>query len=306
MSVETKEIFDFPVKRTPLYAEINGKLIKSDRDGIVRLDKEELIGYISAEDITKLKDGKLIQKKRKYYQIVTHNEMVTEARKAIHNLGFNPTEKTVMLNNGGKLFHEFNFPKETIEVLPGDFVSMRLTLKNSYDLSNLCGWELGGLRLVCTNGLMAFRRAFYELKKHSGAFNIDDTMKSLTTAISAFRGDVKELYSDFAHIPVTEGVGTSLIQELIDSDKLPVKYGEAVKTVWETPERINSIIPEEGSLNTYKTIMDTIAFDKAKTLWTLYNAFTLILTHYIASVERRMVIHDFIQKRIMRFYNKGD
>jgi hypothetical protein len=302
--VERKEVFDFPVERVPSHVFVDGKSIKTDRDCIVRMDTKKIIGYVSAETIKRATmDGQEENIRRGYYKVVTHTELVTEAREAIRELNLIPKETSYMLHNGGRLFHQFDFPQEIIAPAPNDFINMRLTLVNSYDLSRPCGWELGGLRLVCTNGLVAFKKAFFEMKKHAGSFSMDYTINSLKQALNTFRNDMQNYYAKLADTTIVPSVGTLMIKDMVEKKQLPEKYGLAIEKVWEDPKNANMVIPETNAKgetipNTYVKVMDDVSLDFGRNLWTLYNAFTLILTHYVVSIERRMVIHAYVQARL--------
>jgi len=300
-----REIFDFPIERLPSYVNVGGTQVKTKRDCIVRTDTKKIIGYVSAETIEKVNrlNGTIENVNRGYYKVVPHMELVTEARQAIGELGVVPKETSYMLHEGGRLYHQFDFPGETIAPVPNDLVSMRLTLVNSYDLSRPCGWELGGLRLVCTNGLVAFKRAFFEMRKHAGSFSMDHTIKNLKNAIITFKGDMRDYYAQLADTDIATSTGTEVITEMVHKGYMPEKYGKLIEEVWEHPERANSVIPEVDSKGkaiegSYVTVMEDVSLDKARNLWTLYNAFTLILTHYIVSIEVRMKLHAIVQTKL--------
>ncbi len=238
-----------------------------------------------------------------------HKELVYAAREAIDKLGLQAIESDYLVNDGAKMYHHFDFPDTTIEPVVGDFVSMRLTLGNSYDLTKMAGFELGGKRLVCTNGLTSFQKAFFYMKKHAGVFTIDDTVKNMQVALDTFRVKVLGFYKILGDTRLSVAAGMKVIQDFIDDKTLPEKYGEMVQTVWEKPSDANKVIAERDDdnkiiPNTYRTIMADPALDKARTLWTFYNAFTLILTHAVVSIERRMLIHQAVQRKLQAMVKK--
>lgn len=308
--MDTKEAFDFPVARIPMTINYKGKELASDKDAIVRTDLDKIIGYVSAASVTEdTVDGTKVTKARSYYKIVEHAELVHEARAAIKKLGLEAKESTYLVNDGAKMYYQFDFDAETMEPIPGDFVSMRLTLVNSYDLTKMAGFELGGKRLVCTNGLATFQKAFFYMKKHAGQFSIDSTIKNITQALDTFQKQVLGFYKVLGNSPLEVAAGIAVIKQFIADKTLPEKYGEMVQAVWENPHVANKLIQEktdEGKLipDTFRTITMDTNLDSARTLWTFYNAFTLILTHAVASIERRMLIHDAIQKQLKGMVGK--
>lgn len=311
--VSTVEEFDFPIERIPLVANIKGANIRTDKDCIVRTDKDEIIGYVSAKDIVKVgDDGSEKKEEQKYYAVIPHGEVVGKAREIINSLGLPFTEKTTMTNNGARLYHQFDFPTEQIEipkslVSVGDFVNMRITLTNSYDLSRKAGYEVGGLRKVCANGLMLFKSAFFYMYKHTGNFVFDKAVEELNKGIQSFRVDMLKQFEQLQETSLTQADGSVIISELKKANVLPEKYSNAVQKIWDNPENANRVVPildAEGNEIGYEEVMSDPDMDKARNLWTFYNAITLILTHMVLSHERRILMYQQVQKRIWDIRNR--
>jgi hypothetical protein len=305
-----KEIFDFPVERVPSFAVVGGQRIPLDKDAIFRTDTLKQIGTVSAEVIHRANaKGKMEKIQRDYYKIVQHAEVVNAARTALHDLGMKPKETTHLLQDGGRLLQVFDFPNEGVQPAKGDFVSMRLTVINSYDLSRPVGFELGGLRLVCTNGLVAFRKAFYEMRKHSGSFDLEQIVENMKKATETFHMEVLGFYKLMGDTPLSVRTGTAIIHKLVENATLPEKYGEAIEAVWQDPDAANSVIPATDAAGKvipgqFQKVMTNTQLDHARTVWAFYNAFTLILTHYVASLERRALIHQAVQSKIAALVRK--
>lgn len=303
MTAEKKDIFDFPVQRVPMYVPFAGETLKAERDAIVRTDTKDIIGYVSAAQVERKSKGKAIVVDRDYYKVVTHAEIVGEARKALRELGLQGKETTYLQGNGGRMFHQFNFPKEGIEPFPGDFITMQMTVVNSYDLSSNIGFELGGLRQVCTNGLIAFRKAFFSMRKHSGGFELDETITKMKQAVDVFRTQMLGTYKKMAETPLSVIDGSKIITDLREASTLPVVYAEAVQAVWDNPENANKVIPVldtagQAIPGEFQHVMSDPKLDAARTVWALYNAFTLILTHYVLSMERRTLLHNAVRAKM--------
>jgi hypothetical protein len=308
-----KEKFDFPIERVPLFAKYGGKQFGTEKDCIIRTDTEEVIGYVSAENVKVLDDdGKTVNKNKNYYKIIEHKELVDNARGVINTLGLESVEDSVLTNNGARLYHTFNFPKEVIEiprtdVKVGDFVNMRITLTNSYDLSRRAGFEVGGIRKVCTNGLMLFKTAFFYLYKHTGAFELDKAIQELEKGIKTFQIDMRKQMGELATTEISTEEGKVLIDELVKKKVVPEKYGLAARSVWDNPDNANNIVPvydDQGKVipEEYQSgILLNPDLDRARNLWTFYNAFTLILTHMVVSHERRILMYGAIQSKIQEF-----
>lgn len=302
-----KDVFDFPVEQLPTIVNIGGEEIRTERDAIVRTDTNTILGYVSSDAIYRTtRKGKVIEIPRNYYKLIKHTELVQGARDAIKALGFAPTESTTLMGGGARLIHEFRFDDVVIEPIPGDFINMKLEVINSYDTTKGIGFNLGGERRGCTNGLIAFQKAFFTMNKHTGGFDMDITMSNLKKAIEMFYGHVSGFYKLMGNTPLSVSAGIAIIKEFMETGlqgtKLPEKYGFAVEAVWENPLVANEIVPEqdvngivEGA---FKTVTSNPSLDEARTVWAFYNAFTLIFTHYVASVERRVLLHQALQNKI--------
>ena len=310
-----KEAFDFPIKRIPLTIRFGGQNFSTEKDGIFRTDTKEVIGYVSAENIKEVDEqGKIVKKNKNYYKIIEHKELVDNARRVIGQMGLKTIESSVLTNNGARLYHQFDFPDVKIqvpnrEVAVGDYVSMKTTLTNSYDLSRRAGYEVGGNRKVCSNGLCLFKTAFFYLYKHTGAFDLDKALQELERGIKTFQIDMAQQMGVLADTEIATEVGIDLIDALVKSKDIPEKYGIAAKSVWENPENANRVIPQydaDGKIepDSYRTIVTNTDLDKARNLWSFYNAFTLILTHMVISHERRILMYSAIQRKIQEYIKK--
>jgi hypothetical protein len=304
MTTTAKEIFDFPVKRVPMTSKVGNQVIYAEKDMIVRTDTMKPIGYVSAAEVHRdTADGGTVKVSRDYYKVVEHAEVVMAAREALLALDMEAKENTFLLQDGGRMLHQFDFPNEGVAPAKGDWITMRLTVINSYDLSRPVGFELGGMRQVCTNGLIAFRRAFYEMRKHSGGFDLEKIMENMKRATETFRMEMLGFYKLMGKTPLDVAIGTAIIRDLVAKKTLPERYGEAIEAVWEDPDKANSVIPATDAAGKviagqYQHVMGDTRLDHARTVWAFYNAFTLILTHYVASLERRMLIHQAVQHKV--------
>lgn len=295
--------WDFDVERVPMVAYHDGIKIPSDRDMIVRTDTHTQVGVVSAEHVVRPTTKGNVKIARNYYKVVTHKELVTSTNAVLEHLGMEYKATPYTSHNGGRFSMSYFFPNEAIEPVKGDFVNMRLDLLNSFDTSRPVGFELGGLRKVCSNGMTAYQKAFFEFKRHGESFEMDIIMAQLNHAVDVFRKEMNGFYKIMGKTPLTVRAGIALIQKLLDSKVCPEKYGEMVKTVWTNPEMANFIIPEldhTGRVveNEFKHVMTDPSLDAARTVWTFYNAWTLIITHAIASAERRTLIHQAVRKTI--------
>lgn len=141
--------YDFPVETQQLYT-ADGK--KANRVAVVRTDTNEILSTVSES-----------------YRLVHHREIFDLANDYMNKIG-KPTVKYHMVNNGAKIVGEYTFKEIYEDVKKGDTVGLRLYFVNSYDTSCSISTSIGGLRLVCTNG-MVVRGAEYNTRyRHSSSF----------------------------------------------------------------------------------------------------------------------------------------
>ncbi len=283
LQTSPKESFDFSIIRENLYCTVDGVRINSDKDAIVRTDTLEPIGYVSKQD-------------KNYYNLVYHTELVENVRAALADMEIQTRESTKLTKNGARLYHTIDFPDVKIEPVVGDFVNMRVIVRNSYDGSGKVGFELGGNRLICSNGMRAYKKAFFMLQKHSAQFLMDEVIEKFKNAVDTFQLEVAGFYKVLGNTPMEKMRGLAIIKHLIESKQIPERYGEAVGLIWLHPENSNEIISEINK--EYTPALLTSEYDTARNLWTFYNAFTLILTHCVKSLERSRAMHDAIQNKL--------
>jgi len=86
------------------------------------------------------------------YQLLQHREVY----ETIQNMGKYTFRDATLFNQGKALMIELEPQKRTkVELLPGDYLEPRVRIFNSYDKSRALSVQSFGLRLVCSNGMMA-------------------------------------------------------------------------------------------------------------------------------------------------------
>lgn len=274
------EKYDFQVVREGLYATVNGIRIESDKDLIVRPDTMQPLGIVGKDS----------------YNLITHNELVTSVNNALTDMGLDTEQKTTMTKNGSRLYHIIDFPSETVEPEVGDMVNMRAILRNSYDGSSKVGFELGGVRLVCSNGLKTFRKAFFVLQKHNSLFDMESVTAKFKNAVTMFHMEIAGFFKVLQGTPLDKMAGLAMVKRLLDEKLVPEKYANTIGQIWLNPQESNDIISEVNDESS--VTMQNTELDKARNLWSWYNACTLVITHCIKSIERQAFIHDAVQKQL--------
>ncbi len=131
------------------------------------------------------------------------------------------------------------------------------------------------------------------------------TIAELERAVSMFQAEVAGFYQILGQTAMETATGLAIIEAIVKKKILGEKHGKMVTSIWEDPAMANSVVPARDATgktipNSYETIMDDPEVDQARNLWTLYNAFTLVLTHAVTSYERRASMHQQIVNRLQR------
>jgi hypothetical protein len=142
-----EQAFNFPVETQPLFT-ADGK--KSDRVAVVRTDTNRILSTVGQG-----------------YKIVHHSEIFSLADDYMRTIG-QPDVKYHTINNGARIVGEYTFKEVYEDVKKGDTVGLRLYFLNSYDGSSSISMSVGGLRLVCTNGMIVPGAEYNTKYRHSG------------------------------------------------------------------------------------------------------------------------------------------
>jgi len=129
-------------------------------------------------------NGRIWQVASAEYRLLDHQEVIDAVVAKLGELGLDDVRgKVKTWNFGGRMWIEMTEKKE-FEPMPGDRYQQGFWFKNSYDGSNSLASGFYGLRLVCSNGLMAWTRELLVRKIHLGQIKLGDWIK---TAIQEMR-----------------------------------------------------------------------------------------------------------------------
>jgi len=161
--VIVKNIGDIPtVKEAPV--RVLGK--NTDYKAIVNSDKET-ISIVN-----------------KNYQLVEHRDIW----KKIQEMKQLKVKEAVIYHNGKVLLVELaEVRPKKLELLEGDYMTRRIRIFNSYNLTYALSVQSYGVRLVCTNGMIA--PAFterYSARHTSNNINIDELNKHINVAFEVW------------------------------------------------------------------------------------------------------------------------
>lgn len=234
--------WDYAVVQLQMKHPITGRLLPNEY-GNFRTDTDECIGRTSDQ-----------------YGLIQNKQLLEAAHIALEKKGLaGYTEKTLVTGNGRRFFTEFTFANKQLASAVGDVFGYKLTLKNSFDRSIRAAIALGFLRLTCLNGASTMEREFNVTRKHSANVTIDFLGDAIDKAIDGGAQALK-VYDAMAKVELPDELGVNVLNQLVVADVLSGSLMEDIQTLWLNPRR-----PE----------------DKARTLYSLYNAVTEHLTHKV-------------------------
>lgn len=186
------------------------------------------------------------------YNLIPHKQVVESVFNEFDKSGIDYSPVRCELpGNGVHLYLHLRTPETYTIGDKGDEVQMETIIRNSYDGTSPFSMEIGGNRLVCTNGMRAYRKDFGISKKHY-TFNTEDIVKKFMDQVRKFKEIFLPFLQKCAQTELTPSEGIQLIEALAVANRY--KKAAAEKYVEE-----------------YKTL--------GYNHWALYNALTYVATH---------------------------
>lgn len=236
---ENDQSYRFPVALEPAYDRHGHEVPRTKL--VVRQDTSDVLATVSDR-----------------YKLITHDEIMKPVHDFARILGKSSAQFSLE-KNGAKLVATHTF-RDIAITLPGhkmpgqkavgDVVALRTYATNSYNTTTPFEFQLGAMVLKCLNGATALNDLFRLRFKHVGDLRGGIHFPKPEIVLEAFKkqGDIWSVWAD---------------QEV----KQPQK----------------TILVEEGvklqlmSKRSYTENQDY--FDRADTVWDIYNAFTYVITH---------------------------
>lgn len=202
------------------------------------------------------------------YHVIDHGQALDVMTEAVQGY-FSDTsiEPVVRTMSGAARIHaSFKLPIAPIVVKKGDLSEVTITLQNSYDRSSPFVATLGGLRLVCTNG-MKMGTTFGSIKaRHVGSSNPEERDEYIYSQLDRMvksAPEIQNLWRGWAETKVTYDEAVELLAR-----QFPGKY--------------------------LGPVLDESRFPRSK--WDLYNDLTRFATHDTKSMQRRLEFDDRISR----------
>lgn len=133
--MSTAQIYDFPVQKERLFTKDGVEAINSR--ALVRTDTNKFISTVSDK-----------------YNVIEHKLMVDRVLECVKHFG-DPVAKFDIAQEGRKLICQFDLIDKTVALKKGDKVGLRVFARGTYDAKQSMLINIGGVRLICTNGMVA-------------------------------------------------------------------------------------------------------------------------------------------------------
>ena len=210
-----------------------------------RIDTKTVIGVVSEN-----------------YRILQNRDLFAQADETFHKMGLESSKVRYISTRGGAQARAiYTFEKIGVKIREKDDLVLTLTVANSFDGSLGASFNIGFLRVVCTNGLMApAGRGTNINKKHTLDVAESFTENKVKHAIESFHRGA-ELFKPLFNSRVSQANGNNILGNLAQRKVISHRTAKGIHEIWESPS--------------YQQ-------DSDRTLWGLYNAATEHLTHGVA------------------------
>lgn len=238
--------YDFTARQVSVPHPVTG-----DKSGFymnIREDNNEVVGWTSER-----------------YGLVQHRDVIGFADNAFAKRDIAVDRKIYVTDGGAKMRAQYDLIGDQFKTkIPqvGDVVGYRLTAQNSLDRSLRIAYQLGILRLVCTNGMNTLEADVSMTKKHGKNVDLGDILSplALDSALDKFKNSLS-VYGELAKTEVSQEQGLVILQNLANVKVFSEKVRESIAQIWNNPSHDE---------------------DKARNLYNLNNAVTQHLTHDVA------------------------
>jgi len=234
------EKFDYTVEQVPFHLP-NGSATRFFAN--VRTDNGEVLGCVTDR-----------------YEVLQNSDMLGASEDLFQTAGFsNFKRKTVCTNGGARIRAIYDFPDHGFKLSNGNDLTFRLKVQNSFDGSLRASFQVGLVRLVCTNGLALPIAAVGMTRKHTQTLDANTLRDAFARSINAFK-ESAPLFNNMIETKVSQEEGNSILLGFEKSKVMSERMREGIQTVWERP---------------------TYSEDSGRNLFNLYNAVTQHLTHSV-------------------------
>lgn len=200
------------------------------------------------------------------FKLIHHKEVRTSVENEMKRFENPPEMVSESLSKGGSIYYaHYEFKKayavSTIlnkEQKP-DNVKLQIIMSNGMAGNRPLSFELGALRLVCSNGMRAWRSEFAVRRLHTTSLKYKDLTHQLSNAVGRFEKEILPFWQSLCNLKIARETAIKMLHEQFT---MPEKYKKMAEDSYDLKP-------------------------KQVTAWDLYNSVTWAITHRIKSYERQ-------------------
>lgn len=210
-----------------------------------RTDTQQVVGVVSQN-----------------YHILQNRDLFAQADETFNTMNLRASKVNYITTRGGAQARAiYTFDTIGVKIREKDDLILQMTVANSFDGSLGASFNIGFMRVVCTNGLLApAGRGTNINKKHTITVANSFTENKVKNAIDSFKRGA-ELFKPLITARINQSQGNNILGNLAQRKVLSLRTAKKIHEIWESP---------------------TYSQDNERTLWGLYNATTEHLTHEVA------------------------
>jgi hypothetical protein len=215
------------------------------------------------------------------YEIVQNDVLFSTAEKLFGQKSMTGYKRKIVVTNGGARARAiYDFPNIGAKIGNQD-VTFRLKVQNSFDGSLRASFQVGLVRLICSNGLAVPVNTLNVTKKHTSNIQEEFVGRALDSAINSFHNALPA-FEQMARISVSPKDGENIMLNFVKAKDISERMATEVLKIWTNP---------------------TYHEDRERNLWNLYNATTQHLTHEVEG--KRFELAEKVNTRIMSAFVKS-
>jgi hypothetical protein len=161
-------------------------------------------------------DGSYVSTVGNAYNLINNREVFTNFANTLINSEIDTTDMKVAVSTSrSKVYARFTFPKHKVEIDTGigksDDTELMITARNSYDGTSKFMVEIGGFRLVCSNGQGIGQYTNVYSNRHTVKFAEKDMSDYLNTATTVF-AEAGEEWQNMTKVEVLDNEAFEVVQ----------------------------------------------------------------------------------------------
>jgi len=235
------------------------KIIKNKR-ALVRTDTNESVSVVSDS-----------------YQVAQHPDAFRTVERIIagSDLDLTGIRRTIETShNGSRAYSRYTFPAHKMETSKGDYATLEMLARNSFDGSCAFGINIGAIRFLCSNGQIFIEDFAFFKSKHTRGLNMAHAARKLSKSIEVYEKEV-ERWKEWKRTEVSSSEAFNIFGKVANCKYFHVPGSETVTTLLKQPEvRRNKTLIK---LWYHYTANERKAL--GTNLWAVYNTITHWATH---------------------------